>query len=305
MGREYLMAGFTPPFQEADCWQDAEEECQEHLHSMKRLSKGNAGKQRQRLVNTIEGEIIPRLMMAHKAANSPPDAPYETALLPTGEDISDFTRHILSAREEAPLLFVDALMSRGITPGTLLLDLLTPCARRLGEMWEADLCDFSEVTIGLGRLQQLLRVLSPKFHNTIEAADAGPRILLSPMPGEQHTLGIFIVEEFFRRAGWSVWSGGFKSADELADLVKAEWFTMVGLSLACATKFGALAQTIRQVRRASKNKSVGIIVGGKVFLDDPGLVVRVGADATAYDAAQAVEQAGQMLGLALARRSSS
>ena len=29
--------------------------------------------------------------------------------------------------------------------------------------------------------------------------------MLVPLPGSQHTLGLFIVSEFFRRGGWKVW----------------------------------------------------------------------------------------------------
>ena len=50
----------------------------------------------------------------------------------------------------------------------LFLRLLAPAARRLGELWEGDLCTFTDVTIGLSHLQQVLRELSPVFEEELE-----------------------------------------------------------------------------------------------------------------------------------------
>jgi methanogenic corrinoid protein MtbC1 len=51
-------------------------------------------------------------------------------------------------------------------------------------------------------LQQLLRELSAAFE-----AETLPRLrsaVLVTAPGDQHTFGVFILQEFFRRAGWDV-----------------------------------------------------------------------------------------------------
>ena len=38
---------------------------------------------------------------------------------------------------------------------------IAPAALHLGEMWQQDLCDFFEVTLGVGRLQMLMNRLEP------------------------------------------------------------------------------------------------------------------------------------------------
>jgi hypothetical protein len=54
---------------------------------------------------------------------------------------------------------------------------------------------------------------------------------------------------------------------------------------------------IRDVRRASRNSGLGILVGGPMFIERPDLVGLVGADATAADGRQATLQAETMLAL--------
>jgi hypothetical protein len=75
------------------------------------------------------------------------------------------------------------------------------------------------------------------------------------------------------------------------------WFGVAGFSLSCDDHLSALAVLIRDIRRASRNPGIGILVGGPLFLDNPSLVTLVGADATASDGRQATLQAETMLAL--------
>jgi len=121
------------------------------------------------------------------------------------------------------------------------------------------------------------------------------------VPGEQHTFGLLMVAEFFRRGGWEVWSGTGGEDTEITTRVKAERFAIAGFSLAHEERLVTLAGVIRQVRRASLNRGIGILVGGPLFIAHPELVLQVGADATASDGQQAVLQAETLLALDAAR----
>ena len=155
--------------------------------------------------------------------------------------------------------------------------------------------------MALCRLQQLLHELGPAFRGEVEHREHGRRALLVPVPGEQHSFGLFMVAEFFRRAGWDVASGPPGSVAELVRLVRGEWFAVVGLSVSSDAKLDALASSIRAIRRASRNRAIGVLAGGPVFLEHPELVALVGADATATDGRQATVQARNLLAL-MARR---
>lgn len=264
-----------------------------------RLALGDRGDPRlARLVQTIEGEIIPRLMLAHRAAARVPSVPGgDTSLLPTPREISEFGRIVIARSAAVASSYVDTLLARGMTLDTLFLHLLAPTARRLGEMWAEDECDFTAVTIGLWRLQQVMRQYATAFVDEGEPREHGRRALLVPVPGEQHTFGIAMVAEFFRRAGWDVWSGPFATVEDLVDTVRSDWYAVIGLSASCEARIDALAATIRAVRRGSKNRAIGVLVGGPLFADHPERVALVGADATATDGRQAAQQAESLLGL--------
>ena len=248
------------------------------------------------LLRTIEVEIVPRLLLASRAAESGSGAGAEGSLL-DAETVADFVELILANDMVVASAYFEAIRARGVSLEVLYLHLLTPAARRLGELWSADLCDFTDVTVALGRLQQVLRELSPAFRNEVEPRQHGRRALLMPAPGEQHTFGLFMVAEFFRRAGWDVWGGPPASSNDLTGMVRAEWFDVVGLSVGCESRLDLLAAGIRAIRRASRNRAIGVMVGGPLFVEHPDLVAFVGADATAVDARRAALQAESIVSL--------
>lgn len=274
----------------------------------------------QHLLRTIEGEVIPRLVLARRAMGETPTVPATLGApsaadrratldcrtsvamssnldwTPDSELVAEIADLVVREDVAAAATRIEALRHSGLTIETLYLKLLAPIARYLGELWDADIVDFSTVTMGCSRLQQLLHELSPSFFREAEPHEHRRRVLLAPVPGEQHTFGLYMVAEFFRRAGWDVWSGCMPNR-ELAELVGKEAFTLVGFSLSGDQRLDALASSIRAVRRASCNRGVGVLVGGPVFVGHPELVSLVGADATAQDGRQATQQAQNTLSL--------
>jgi methanogenic corrinoid protein MtbC1 len=247
-------------------------------------------------------EVVPRLLLASRAVTQGEASSTEAESLLDSATVEEFVELILDHDPVMAVAYFEALRARGVSIEAIYLHLLTPSARRLGELWCEDLCDFTKVTLALGRLQQLLRELSPDFRCETESRQHGRRALLMPAPGEQHTFGLFMVAEFFRQAGWDVWSGLPGAGDDVISLVRAEWFDIVGLSVGSESRVDGLAATIRTVRRASRNRAIGVMVGGPLFVENPELAAVVGADATAHDGRQAAQQAAGIVSLLAAPR---
>ncbi|WP_412852549.1 B12-binding domain-containing protein [Ectothiorhodospira shaposhnikovii] len=263
---------------------------------------------RSELSRVIEGEIIPRLMLAHrtrtggdgrrpgsrKGGRSVTIGP-DTAPI-NGQSVAEFARLVMEHDAAAASSYVDMLRARGATLEMIFVQLLAPTAKRLGELWEIDQADFTEVTVGLCRLQHVLRELGGIFEGELgHELPSQKRVLMAPIPGEHHTFGLLMVSEFFRRAGWEVTCDPAISAAELNHLVHREWFDVVALSVSCEPLLERVSGTIKGVRRASRNPAVGILVGGRLFVENPHLVSVVGADMTATDGNEAVRRAEDML----------
>ena len=239
------------------------------------------------LARTIEQEIIPRLMLAHRAA---PESPVQRAASGqpiTRRDVEHFAKLVLSQDEDLAFASIMSFRTRGVPIETLYLELLAPTARYLGDLWNEDLCNFTDVTVGLGRLQRVLRELSPAFGCSVEHPSQGRRVLLLPSPGEQHTFGLVMVAEFFRRAGWDVTGGAWAAGVDASMMVGSEWFDAIGFSLGAEVHLQSLANAIHSIRHATCNRSIAVIVGGPIFGEHPEYVQLVGADGMTIDGREA------------------
>jgi methanogenic corrinoid protein MtbC1 len=246
------------------------------------------------LSRAIEDEIIPRLMLAHPNAEDCLTLIASSGGPVSPEDVEAFAKLVLAPDENVAHACIEAMRASGISVETIYTDLLAPVARYLGVLWEEDLCDFTEVTVGLGRLQQVLRELSPAFGQS-NTGTSGSRVLLLPGPGEQHTFGLVMVAEFFRRAGWDVGGGPWEAGADPVVMVQREWFDVVGFSLGNVDQLDDLAACIKNVRAAALNKSICVMVGGPLFLANPEYVAYVNADAASTDGAQAPELAARLV----------
>lgn len=253
-----------------------------------------AERSRKVLARTIEAEIIPLLVTAHREVS--PARIKSAEVRPSGEEVVEFVRLLLAADVTFASAFVETLCARGASLETVFLDLFTPSARLLGSLWDEDICDFTDVTIALSRLQQLLRELSAAFDIEAEQAPRGRAALLVTAPGDQHSFGVFILQEFFRRAGWNVRGGTVTSNHELLSLAESGPFDLVGLSVSNEITVDRFASVVSSIRDAVAPRMPVIMVGGRFFLDHPDCVQDVGADATAQDGRRAILRVSSLLG---------
>jgi methanogenic corrinoid protein MtbC1 len=245
------------------------------------------------LAHALNGAVIPRLILAGRVDR----ARRECGMCAEDDRAGSLAELVLASDTDAACRFVDGLHDRGASFERLYLDVVAPAARRLGELWVEDRCHFTEVTLGVSRLHHMLHALGHLFYAEEPHAELPRRALLLPAPGEQHSFGLAMVAEFFRRAGWDVWSGAVLARMDLLRLVGRERFDLVGLSTGCDAKLDGLPALVHAVRHRSRNPEVGVFVGGPAFLEHPELATAVGADATALDGRQAVAQAEQLLAM--------
>ena len=234
------------------------------------------------------GRSVPLLCSAARSS---------TSVVAYGRDLArlDFTNTLKEHEVAVACAHASVLLDRGGGMETLLLEVLAPAARRLGDLWTRDACTFVDVTAGLGRLHEVLHAIDPGGQAAAAPAN-GHRILLAACLGEQHTFGLAMVAELFRHAGWQVWQEHGAPSALLAQAVRRDWFDVGGLSASCEDRLNAVADTIRMIRRGSRNRAVRVLVGGYVFTCHPELAAWVGADAIAFDGRQAVRLADRLLG---------
>lgn len=259
-------------------------------------ARDDVATRRRRLASIVEAAVVPRLAILHREAG-----PARAAALPpvADADIVALARLLMGPDMAAPAAYVTMLRERGVDMDLLFLTLLEPTARFLGTLWERDECDFVDVSLGLARLQSLLAVFN--CTHSVPAHDPRRSVLLATMPDDPHFFGVSMVGKFLRAGGWTVVEEMGSSVERLTSLVREGWFAVVGLTVGSDRHLATLPEAIRRIRAASRNRLLGVMVGGQSFTGDPALVRTMGADATAGDAPTAVLLAQRLLDAALLR----
>jgi MerR family transcriptional regulator, light-induced transcriptional regulator len=243
----------------------------------------------------LENLVIPKLIAdqgkndnwLHMPGLSPVgDAVRKRAI--TENDVEEFTRLSISGEAHALLDFVDQRLENGSSVEIVYVDLLAPAARRLGEFWEEDSEDFVGVTMGLWRIQEILRELTLRIPPVSRPGYGKRSALFSPMPGEQHSFGTLMVAECFQRAGWDIDVLIEPTQSELTGKFANRHYDLIGLTVSHDCTKATLSSLVNTIRSVSTNPHIKVLMGGRVINEQPELVEQCGADATAIDAVSAV-----------------
>lgn len=243
------------------------------------------------LSNLLEHVVIPRLIAHNNTSQLNRTHPHvPTVEQPqcghaiTEADVEAFADLSVSDSTKAMLDFIELFLGKGHSTEAIYVDLLAPTARKLGTYWERDSQDFVDVTMGLWRIQEILRELESRSPPAIGSGYGRRTALFSPMPGDQHSLGTLMIASVFQGAGWGADALIEPTQSELNAKCATQHYDIIGLNVSCDCPTGTLRNLVAAIRSISFNPNIRILLGGRVINEAPELVALCGADGTAIDA---------------------
>lgn len=173
-----------------------------------------------------------------------------------------------------------------------LADIYIPeAARRMGTAWHEDQMSWMDVSIGVGRMQSLLREIGTAWVAD-RAGDTGHGTVLLIVPDrEQHTLGPMVAMGQMRRYGVSVCLRIAPTFNELRNLFATRQFDGALISVSTKDKLESVGRSV-QFMKTVMSKPTPIVVGGAVMsrVEDP--ASQTGADFSSNDIGAALEVIG-------------
>ena len=208
------------------------------------------------LLDTIEDQIIPKLLLAHRSALISGAVPADAFEIPQ-EEIERFAE-LSTGQDMAGLLGrMEDLLRDGLLIQNVLLDVIAPAAHLLGEQWLDDERSFSDVTVGLGMLQRLVAVIGQKVEAPITKEGL---VVLSAAPGEQHTLSIHVLAELLRAQGWAVRVEPVADEIALLELLGRERVSAIGFTVSNDALVGHLGSLLERIQ--ALQPSAQVMLGG-------------------------------------------
>jgi methanogenic corrinoid protein MtbC1 len=228
------------------------------------------------LKSVIVSTVIPELLRQHRKLEA------SQPIVPAHPRASELADLLVEADQAAAFELITELHRGGYWKLPLFGTLFEPAARRLGDLWSEDICTEFDVTLGLSRLQRAVKLLAAEEEHPIPFDGSQPVVLIVPEPGELHRLGATLDSRVLSIAGWGPHVEVPASDKALQDIISANWFDVLDLSLSAAFRrdhwLPRVKETIRLARRASLNPTLMVLVGGRVFLEERGALITAGAD---------------------------
>lgn len=173
-------------------------------------------------------------------------------------------------------------------------------ARRLGAAWCEDSVSFADVTIGVARLQGLLKEIGPQWADDRQTDPRAPGLLVVVLADEFHTLGAMVLCGQLARLGVSVKLAMGQSESDLLRTVAGGHFDAILISAAQGERLATLRKLVEKIRAASV-RPTPVVIGGSVVTRVSDIKTQTGADHATTDPKEALRACGLKISVPGAR----
>lgn len=186
---------------------------------------------------------------------------------------------------------VDEGLARGLTPPTLLLDVLSPAQTEVGELWQRG--EFS-----VSQEHWATRVTEEQMERALEsrppARPLGFSAVVATAPGETHTIPAGALAGLLRWRGWTVeYLGCGPPTADLIGFVRQREPHLVALSVTVDAHGSTCIELCQGLRRLESVPAILVGGAGVAGLEAEDL----GADATTSDLREGLDLAAQLVGI--------
>ncbi|MFZ3581977.1 cobalamin B12-binding domain-containing protein [Loktanella sp. DJP18] len=220
-------------------------------------------------VGNVAREVVRRLAFRMPRFGAGTEAPEQT-------DIARFCATLTATHEEEAERFVRKLRRSGNSVQTIYLSYIAAAARELGRQWDEDELSFADVTMASGRLYRIIRGLRHVLDRDGPQTAEQDRVLLTLIPGDNHTLASEMAADLFRREGWDIDLSVGEDHDAVvtrADVTRFAAIVLVANGVHALPQLTRLVIGLRIVAPMTP-----LTLAGKI-LDTPGVAELCGVDA--------------------------
>jgi len=262
------------------------------------------------IINTLDEVLKKELPLDFRRQSGSFIAQTLTALKNTSTEIpssitadnphADVARSFLAAvitgnQEEAGRMFEDAVRS-GIPVKNIYIHVFLPVLQETGRLWQLQQIGIAQEHFVTATVETLMARLHNRFLSSIERRK-GMTVIAASVGMELHDVGIRMVADFFEMDGWDTYyTGANTPVQGILDAVQDRKPDIIALSTTIPHHLPDVQHLIRSLRGGDRGMTKGkIIVGGYPFRTVPDLWKRIGADAYAGTAADAVAVANRLV----------
>ena len=203
-----------------------------------------------------------------------------------GEVLEDYVAGLVAGDRRRAMSAVESGRANGLDLRTIYLSVLQPALREVGRRWEMGTMTVAQEHLATTITQTIMSRLAGEHFRDNER---GPMLIAACVGAERHAIGLRMLCDLMELEGWmSVYLGPTVPGGDLVRMVGEKRPRAVALSVSLPPHLLPTQAAIAEVRALGSPQPV-VVLGGRA-ISDAALAQRLGADLTAQDAAEAVEQ---------------
>lgn len=187
------------------------------------------------LVSSLVREVIRRVSTKIEVTDEATDTP-------THADLVALSEALIADDDTAASDIIMGLRADGTSADSIYLKHLAMSARMLGDWWSEDRVNFTHVTVATGRMFALMRGMRHLFDPIDMTSERSA--VFAAVPGEDHTLGVRMAADIFRKDGWDIELKVGLDHDALVAEIEKNPRGIVGLSISGVHSIEALSKLI-------------------------------------------------------------
>ena len=207
--------------------------------------------------------------------------------------LAEIAEKLISGDDEKVAQLTQQAIDTGLPPKQILDSGLIAGMNTIGQRFKAHEIFLPEVLLaaramyaGMGKLRPLLEKAG--------VASRG-RIVLGTVQGDLHDIGKNLVGIMLRGAGFEVIDLGNDVAPErFLQTAQKQNAAVIGMSALLTTTMSGMKKVVELVKKEDRDGRIRTIIGGAPV--SAAFASEIGADAYAYDAANAVDRVKQLIG---------
>lgn len=207
--------------------------------------------------------------------------------------LHEMAQSVIAGNKERCEELTQQLLGAGLTAKEILDHGLVPGMDVVGVRFRDNIIFVPEVLISARAMKASLAILEPLL-TAAKVKEAGV-VVIGTVKGDIHDIGKNIVTMMLKGAGFKVIDLGINTpVEKFIDAVKREQAHIVGMSALLTTTMGYMKVVIEKIK--TENLPVKTMIGGAPI--SAAFAEKIGADAYAKNATEAVAKAKQLIAVA-------
>jgi len=209
-------------------------------------------------------------------------------------DLKLIIENVVEGNVEKVKELTNNAIADGVAVATILDDGLIAGMGAIGEQFERREAYVPELLLSARAMRAGMELLEPLLVSS--GVEPKGKVVLGTVKGDVHNIGKDLVGIMLKGAGFDIIDLGVDVPPEkFTDVVREGGAGIVGMSGLLTTTLSFMKTTIEALDAAGLRSRVKVMIGGAVVTQD--YADRIGADAYAANAAEAVNKAKELLGL--------